>query len=234
MPVDKKPSYDELEQRVQELERKKEMLEANLDRCELAINASEEGIWDFDPRTGDGHFSSRWLNMLGYEEGELQATYDTWLELLHPDDKPGAENAIKDFLEHPTDLLSIEFRMRTKKGNWRWVHSKGKVSEKDAGGNVSRIVGTHVDITEQHRLEIDLRTTRFCFEKASIGIYRVAPNGNILDVNRQAALNLGYTVEEMIGMTLFDIDPNISEREYVEIWQRLREKGMNHFFDRPV
>jgi hypothetical protein len=47
-------------------------------------------------------------------------------------------------------------------------------------------------------------------------------------------LNLGYTVEEMTGMTLFDIDPNISEREYVEIWQRLREKGMNHFFDRPV
>nr|WP_320015326.1 PAS domain S-box protein [uncultured Desulfobacter sp.] len=229
MPVAKKPSYDELEQRVQELERKKEMLEANLNRYELAINASEEGIWDFDPRTSDAHVSSRWLNMLGYEEGELQASYDTWLELLHPDDRPGAENAIKDFLEHPTNLLSIEFRMRTKKGDWRWVHSKGKVYEKDARGNVSRIVGTHVDITERHRLEIDLRTTRFCFEKASIGIYRIAPNGNILDVNRQAALNLGYTVEEMRGMTLFDIDPNVSEREYVEIWKILREKGMNHF-----
>ena len=229
MPAAKKPSYDELEQRVLELERKEKALQANLDLYELAIEASEEGIWDFDPRTGAAHFSSRWLGMLGYKPGELRATYDTWLELLHPDDRPGAENALKDFLEHPTNLFSIEFRMRTKKGDWLWIHSKGKVFAKDARGNVSRMVGTHVDITQRHRLETDLRTTRFCFERASIGIYRIAPNGKIFGVNQQAALNLGYSVEELTGMTLFDIDPNVSESDYARIWQNLREKGKNHF-----
>ena len=229
MPVAQKPSYDELEQRVLELERKEKALQVKLDLYELAIEASEEGIWDLDPRTGAAHFSSRWLGMLGYEPGELQATYDTWLKLLHPDDRPAAEKALKDFLEHPTNLFSIEFRMRTKKGDWLWVHSKGKVFAKDARGNVSRMVGTHVDITERHRLETDLRTTLFCFERASIGIYRVAPSGKIFDVNRQAALNLGYSVEELTGMTLFDIDPNVSESDYARIWQNLREKGSNHF-----
>ena len=223
------PTYQELIEKIRQLEDNERLLREKTERLELAIDAAEDGVWELDPRTGQTYFSPRWLTMLGYQPGELPATYETWAGLLHPEDKVDAENAVVRFLEHPETPLSIEFRMRTKDDDWRWIHSRGKSIAKDHEGKISRMIGTHVDITERRHLEESLRLTQFIYEKASIGIYRVGSDARILGVNDAAAKCLGYSKEELTAMSIFDIDPLANKDNWSEIWQRLLDGGGDRF-----
>lgn len=223
------PTYQELIEKIRELEVNERLLKEKTERLELAIDAAEDGVWDLDPRTGETYFSPRWLTMLGYQPGELPATYGTWANLLHPEDKVDAEKAVERFLEHPETLFSVEFRMRTKDGNWRWIHSRGKSIARNHEGKISRMIGTHVDITERRRLEESLRLTQFIYEKASIGIYRVGSDARILGVNDAAAKCLGYSKEELTAMSIFEIDPLANKDNWGEIWQRLLDAGGDRF-----
>jgi two-component system, cell cycle sensor histidine kinase and response regulator CckA len=219
----------DLERKIAELQRENEQLQNALTLRKLAFEAAEFGIWDYMPMTGATYFSPRWMRMLGFEADERPSTYGTFLELMHPEDSREVSCVIDAFLKHPTDLLSLKCRLRSKNGDWRWIQSKGKVTARDAHGKISRIVGVYFDITERQLLEIDLRTTRFSFDNASIGIYRIASDASIIEINRQAALNLGYAIEEMRGMTLFDIDPDITPEEWKDLWQALLKQGVDNF-----
>ncbi|MEE8441923.1 MAG: PAS domain-containing protein, partial [Spirochaetia bacterium] len=59
-------------------------------RFQLAVDAAEEGLWDWDVRTGESFRNDTWFEMLGYEPGELPMTIQTWEKLVHPDDLPKA------------------------------------------------------------------------------------------------------------------------------------------------
>ena len=222
-------AYQDLILRIRELEDNEKILKEKTDRLESAIDAVEDGVWEWDPRTGNTYFSPRWFSMLGFEPGELPATYETWVNLLHPDDRDDAVNTVVQFLERPENPFSIEFRMRTKDGGWRWIHARGKTIARDREGKVSRMVGTHVDITDRRRLEHSLRLTQFIYEKASIGIYRIAADARILEVNNEAARSLGYSREELTSMRIFDIDPSTGSDNWGTIWQRLLDGGGDKF-----
>ena len=140
-------AYQDLLIRIRQLEDNERLLREKTERLELAIDAAEDGVWDWDPRNGTAYFSPRWLTMLGYQPGELPSSYATWVDLLHPDDRDEAISALSRFLQTPEKLFSIEFRMRTRDGGWRWIHARGKKIAVDGQGKVSRIIGTHVDIT---------------------------------------------------------------------------------------
>jgi PAS domain S-box-containing protein len=82
--------------------------------------------------------------------------------------------------------------------------------------------GVLLDITARKKMESSLRLTQFCFDKASVGIYRIGYDGQILEANAQACRNLGYTREELLHLTVFDIDPDSSPQRYTELIERLR------------
>lgn len=107
-------TYQDLILGIRELEDNEAILKEKAERLEFAINAVEDGVWDWDPCTGNTYFSSRWFSMRGFEPGELPATYETWVNLLHPDDRADAVNIVVHFLERPENPLSIEFSMRTR------------------------------------------------------------------------------------------------------------------------
>ena len=77
--------------------------------------------------------------------------------------------------------------------------------------------GVLLDITSRKKMESSLRLTQFCFEKASIGIFRIADDGQILDVNEQACRNLDYTREELCHLKVFDIDPDYTPQRYADL-----------------
>ena len=82
--------------------------------------------------------------------------------------------------------------------------------------------GVLMDITVRKRLEASLRLTQFCFAKASVGIFRIGEDGEILDVNEQACHSLGYTHAELCRLTVFDIDPDYTPERYAELMEQLR------------
>ncbi len=126
----------------------------------MALEGADEGLWDYYLQTGETYFSPRWYTMLDYEADEFPHIFESWTELLHPEDRPRIEKRLLDFLEDHEKQYSIEFRMRTKGGGWRWIFSKGKAVEWDNDGNTTRMVGTHADITDRKKAEEELKKHR--------------------------------------------------------------------------
>ena len=120
------------------------------ERFRLALDATNDGIWDWDPRTGRAYFSPRYYTMLDYEPDEFSPTYDNWRRLIHPNDVEAAEAAVQRALEEHTSF-SIEFRMKAKNGAWRWILGRGKVAALGVGGQAVRVAGSHTDITDHKR-----------------------------------------------------------------------------------
>lgn len=118
------------------------------DRLRLALEATSDGVWDWDIQTGGGYFSPRYYTMLGYRPGEFPATYEAWRGLVHPEDIAAAEQNLRQSQERADEIYETEFRMRTRDGQWRWILARGRVVGRSADGRPARMIGTHVDITE--------------------------------------------------------------------------------------
>ncbi|WP_058994737.1 PAS domain S-box protein [Haloarcula sp. CBA1127] len=118
------------------------------ERLNFALEGAELGVWDWNPKTNDVTFDERWTGMLGYTRDELEPHYETWADLVHPDDLDRVEQALAELKSGETDLYQSEFRMRTKDGEWRWIRDIGKVFEWNDDEAV-RAVGIHQDITEE-------------------------------------------------------------------------------------
>ena len=152
--MDKKPSYEELEFHVQELKNELSRLKASEERLRLAIEAVNDGIFDFDIKRNEVYFSPRYYTMLGYDPYEMPPARETWIELLHPDDRESAVAYVDERIRQKKSW-SLEFRLRTKDGSYKWVLGRGKVSEWDENGNPARRTGTHKDITERKEAELE-------------------------------------------------------------------------------
>ena len=124
-------------------------LKESEERFRLTLDAINDGIWDWDIPTGTAFFSHRWYSMLGYAPDEMPGSYVTWRALIHPDDIGVAEQTIQDHLLRGGEGYRVEFRMRTKDGDWKWILSRGRVVKRDADYKPVRMLGTHTDITER-------------------------------------------------------------------------------------
>jgi len=120
-----------------------------MERLNFAVEGAGLGVWDWNPKTNDVTFDDRWTGMLGYTTDELEPRYETWADLVHPDDIERAEQALGKLKSGETDRYHCEFRMRTKDGDWKWIRDIGKVFERSDDGEAVRAVGIHQDITEE-------------------------------------------------------------------------------------
>jgi PAS domain S-box-containing protein len=120
-------------------------LRAERERFELAIQGSNAGLWDWDPRTDMTYFSPHWKEMLGYQEHEIENTYPGWESLVHPEDKPHALRLLQEYMEGKVQEYQLEHRLRCKDGSYRWILSKG-AALRDKEGKAIRFTGWHIDI----------------------------------------------------------------------------------------
>jgi PAS domain S-box-containing protein len=141
------------------LARQAEQLRRREERLSLVLEGSQDAFWDWDMVNDRLERSERWAAMLGYSLAEIDATQAGGRNLIHPDDLP-AYNAWLPRLAAGEDRYDIEYRMRTKSGEWRWVHDRGKVVARAPDGRPLRMAGTHTDITERKRTEQALHESR--------------------------------------------------------------------------
>ncbi|WP_171013669.1 response regulator [Chitinivorax sp. B] len=136
-------------------------------RLQLTIDCAELGTWDWQPHIDEVIFAGRWMSMLGYAEHELPQKSATWLQLMHPEDRPTAEAALHAHFRGEIGIYAVRFRMKTKQGNWKWINSIGKVVKRAADGTPTHMLGIHVDIDEIKQQEIALEAARQEAEAAS-------------------------------------------------------------------
>ena len=124
------------------------------ERLALAFAGAQEGIWDWNLETDAVVYSSRWKQMLGYADDEIEPHISAWERLVHPDDRAAADRA-HESVSRGQPTYEAEFRLRHKDGQYVHVLSRGFPIRRDPGGPVIRIVGTHFDLTERKRREAE-------------------------------------------------------------------------------
>jgi PAS domain S-box-containing protein len=168
----------------QKLENTLETLRERETRLDLVMKGTNDGIWDWNLETNEVYYSPRWKAMLGYEVEEIKNHFDSWRELLHPDDVPQAEKALEDHFSGRSDLYYLEHRLRHKSGEYRWILARG-VSVRDEQGRPIRMVGSHTDITQRKLAEDALRDSEanlrsFLENAVNFVVYRLEIDPSLL------------------------------------------------------
>ncbi|WP_428026256.1 PAS domain-containing protein [Arcobacter sp.] len=134
-------------------------------RYKLAIDGSNDGLWDWNLITNEVYFSKRWKSMLGYKIDELENSIKTWETLINPDDLEKAETDILNNHKGITKRYENIHRLKHKDGHWVWILDRGKTFFDEKGTPV-RMLGFHTDITKQKELEISLNNSQKSLLKA--------------------------------------------------------------------
>lgn len=116
-------------------------------RYRLVMEATSDGIWDWDVRTERVHYNPAYTRMLGFEPEEFCGNLAEWLDRIHPEDREKALRENRRCIDNEVSRFSVEFRMRTKSGEWKWILGRGMAVTRDASGKALRMIGTHTDIT---------------------------------------------------------------------------------------
>ncbi len=193
--TERKNAEDILKINERRYKRAQEALQKSEERLNLALDSVTDAVWDWRVDTGEVYFSSRWYTMLGYEPYEKPQEFETWRNLLHPDDLPNTERFLFSHLNE-AEPFEMEFRMRTKDDQWRWILARGKTVEIDDQGKAVRMLGTHMDITERKKMEERLRQSQ------KIETVGQLAGGIAHDFNNMLGVILGHT-----EMALEKIDP---------------------------
>ncbi len=103
------------------------------ERSSAAINAVDDGIWEWNVDDGSAFFDANYYGLLGYSSGEFAANYVNWRNLVHPGDIDRVERDIAISVKRG-ERFNIDLRMKKRDGGWLWVCTRGKVVEKNAKG----------------------------------------------------------------------------------------------------
>lgn len=117
------------------------------ERYALAMSGANDGLWDWDLKTGKVFFSARWKSMLGFSDREIGDREEEWLDRAHPGDAARLRAEIDAHLLGRTHEFRFECRMRHKDGGYRWMLSRG-LAIRAADGRPTRMAGSQSDITE--------------------------------------------------------------------------------------
>lgn len=131
-----------------------------LQSLDAALEGAGVGLWYRDIQAQTQVINSHWAEMLGYHSNEIGSDINAWEQMIHPDDLNYVRKRLEAHLAWDAPLYEAEFRMRTKTGEWKWVHARGQVIEWDVDGTVLRMAGTHMDVSERKLFERDLKRQR--------------------------------------------------------------------------
>jgi len=134
-------------------------LKLSEERFQFALEASSEGIWDYDVKSQKVFYSSQSMKMLEFEEEDTIDSIDKWDDRVHSEDKERYLTDIRRHIDNTTPYYENAQRVLTKSGEYKWILSRGKIIERDTNGNPLRIIGTHTDISAQKEKEQELIKT---------------------------------------------------------------------------
>ncbi len=169
------------------------------------LDATNDGIWDYDLVTGRFAYSERFARMLGYASAEIQDFGCFCEDNIHPEDTDTFREAFEGYVAGRLPTYAIELRLKTKQGGYKWIYTRGRALQRDALGKALRVVGAHTDISGLKQTEEALRRSenllRNVFEILPIGLWIADKNGTLLRGNPA-------------GVAIWGMEPKVDQSEY--------------------
>lgn len=133
------------------------LLKENQDRLRFAQEAGRIGAFEWSSNSNEVIWTSELENIYGLSNGEFGGLYESWLKLIHPDDRELVESEVKAVIKCGGEI-NTQFRIITKNNEVRWILCRGKIVN-DLNANHLKLVGINIDLTEQKSIEQKLRLT---------------------------------------------------------------------------
>jgi PAS domain S-box-containing protein len=173
--------YHLINKNISHLEESRKKIAASEERLNLVLQSVNEGVWDWDLKSGAAYLSPKYLEIVEYQAELIIPGYEFFKSLVHPDDRENTVNAIDTYLSKATSDGLFEFRIITGRGTIKWIQGRGKVVEWDADGQPLRMLGTITDITDRKLVEVVLKESekryRAVVEDQTEIITRYRPDG---------------------------------------------------------
>lgn len=197
---------------------------ASEERLRLALEAAHAGAWVWDLETNTNIWSDELWELYGLQPHSVEPSYEQWSRTVHPDDQAAVEQSLREAVSRGADF-DLEWRVRMPGEAQRWVLARGR-AKRDAAGLAKRYLGMVIDITERKLAERALGESearfRALFDHASDAIFLHGFDGRIVDVNQQACASLQYSREELLGMTVVDVDRSFGLPQAQSAWLEVR------------
>ena len=175
-------------------------LQASEERLRLVMDATGEGIWDWDVASGLVQHNAAWYHILGLNSEEGALPVQTFIERVHPEDLPTLNERLADCVSGTTTDYISEHRLRHADGHYVWVADRGKVVTRDDEGRARRVVGSMRNIDELKRNEEE--RFRLAFFDPLTGL----PNRRLLLDRLQQALAVKQRTQDFGALMFLDMD----------------------------
>lgn len=203
----------ELRESNQQILEQQKILQHERNNLESVIKGTNIGTWQWNVQTGDVVFNERWADIVGYTLAEISpVTINTWMRLAHPDDLQQSGELLMKHFNGELEYYDCKCRMKHKAGHWVWVHDRGQVFTHTPDGEPEWMFGTHADITQSEEankaiaLSEKKLSTLYNLSPVAIVLNRMA-DGKFLEGNPEFFRMLGYSREEYLNLSYWDITP---------------------------
>ncbi|MGY6274184.1 diguanylate cyclase [Methylomonas sp. MgM2] len=164
--------------------------------------------------------------LLGYRPRDFTDDSAFWINHIHPDDRPIILEDLKHALTGDAHLH--EYRFLRKDGVYRWMQDELAII-RNSEGQLQEMVGYWIDITERREMEKTLHFRQFSLDHAEEQVYWIDRNARFIDVSENACRKLGYTRDELLKLTVADVDAVFPIEQWSNHWRELKSEGSLRF-----
>lgn len=161
--------------------------------------------------------------IIGHSSEEFTSGRKPWVEIVHPEDLGILKKRVLEAVRSRERVLRLEYRLLHRDGSVRWVGDRRQMIYGE-DGRLRWVDGLILDITERKRSDIALRLTQFTVDRGSEAIYWMDKDGRLLYANDRMCDTLGYSREELLSMTIRDINPEFPPERWSCHWDELRKR----------
>jgi len=211
-------------------------------RWREALEGVGDAVWEWDMQARVFHYSKSYAEMLGYSEAELGNRPWSLVRLLHPEDKLPAIAKLKTYLAGALGEQYIsEQRLLCRDGCYKWILCRGRVTGRDSLGRPQRMLGTHVDITENKRVQEEILRSRQALknerelfqtmlDNAPLGIWMVDAAGVVQFVNRVFCNATGISEAQFLAASHYaELLPAAITSNCIKSDKECMSQGTPHF-----